>query len=43
VWKEARLENGLTLQVPPFIASGETIRVEVERGTYVERAKPTKR
>jgi elongation factor P len=43
VWKEARLENGLVLQVPPFIAPGETIRVEVERGTYVERAKSTKR
>lgn len=43
VWKEARLENGLTLQVPPFIAPGETIRVDVERGTYVERAKATRR
>ena len=43
VWKEARLENGLTLQVPPFIAPGELIRVEVARGTYVERAKTTKR
>lgn len=43
VWKEARLDNGLTLQVPPFIAPGETIRVEVERGTYVERAKPARR
>jgi len=42
VWKEARLENGLTLQVPPFIAPGEVIRVEVERGTYVERAKSAK-
>jgi elongation factor P len=43
VWKEARLENGLVLQVPPFIAPGETIRVDVERGAYVERAKPPKR
>lgn len=43
VWKDARLENGLTLQVPPFIAPGEVIRVEVERGTYVERAKAAKR
>jgi elongation factor P len=43
VWKDARLENGLTLQVPPFIAPGEVIRVDVERGTYVERAKPQKR
>lgn len=42
VWKEARLENGLVLQVPPFIATGDVIRVEVERGAYVERAKPRK-
>lgn len=39
VWKEARLANGLTVQVPPFIAPGEWIRVEVETGAYVERAK----
>ncbi|HWP99753.1 MAG TPA: elongation factor P [Vicinamibacterales bacterium] len=39
VWKEARLENGLTVMVPPFIAPGEVIRVDVESGAYVERAK----
>jgi elongation factor P len=43
VWKEARLENGLLLQVPPFIAPGEVIRVDVERGAYVERARPARR
>jgi len=43
VWKDARLENGLTLQVPPFIGPGEVIRVEVERGAYVERARSQKR
>ena len=43
VWKEARLENGLVLQLPPFIGPGELIRVEVERGTYVERARSQKR
>jgi elongation factor P len=43
VWKDARLENGLVLQVPPFIGPGELIRVEVERGTYVERARSQKR
>jgi elongation factor P len=43
VWKEARLENGVTLMVPPFIASGELIRVEVETGRYVERAKQDKK
>jgi elongation factor P len=39
VWKDAKLENGVTLQVPPFIAPGEIIRVHVQRGEYVERAK----
>jgi elongation factor P len=39
VWKEATLENGERIMVPPFIGPGETIRVEVERGTYMERAK----
>lgn len=38
VWKEARLENGLTVMVPAFIAPGETIRVQVETGEYIERA-----
>lgn len=39
VWKEAQLENGLTISVPPFIAPGEVVRVEVETGKYIERAK----
>jgi elongation factor P len=39
VWKEAKLDNGVTVMVPPFIAPGETIRVEVETGKYVERAR----
>lgn len=43
VWKEATLENGVQLLVPPFIATGELIRVEVESGTYVERAKSEKK
>ncbi len=38
VWKEAVLENGLKIMLPPFIAPGETIRMDVERGTYIERA-----
>ena len=28
VWKEARLENGARVMVPPFIGVGETIRVD---------------
>ena len=39
VWKEARLDNGVTVMVPPFIDVGELIRVDVETGRYVERAK----
>lgn len=38
-WKEARLDNGLTLRVPLFIAPGEIVRVEVKTGRYVERAR----
>ena len=39
VWKEAKLDNGVAVMVPPFIDVGETIRVDVETGRYVERAK----
>lgn len=38
-WKEAVLENGLTVRVPLFIAPGETVRVEVKTGRYVERGR----
>ena len=37
-WKEATLENGLPIRVPPFIASGEIVRVDVKTGRYLERA-----
>lgn len=43
VWKEARLANGVEILVPPFIAPGEAVRVEVESGRYIERAKGEKR
>jgi elongation factor P len=43
VWKAAMLENGVDVMVPPFIAPGELIRVEVETGKYVERAKTDRR
>jgi elongation factor P len=39
VWKEATLENGVKVMVPPFIDVGEVIRIDVETGRYVERAK----
>jgi len=37
-WKPAVLENCARIRVPPFIAPGERVRVEVETGRYVERA-----
>ncbi len=40
-WKPARLENRLEVMVPQFIRSGEMIRVDVESGKYVERARVT--
>jgi len=38
VTKAAKLETGLTVQVPPFIVEGEKIRVSTSEGTYQERA-----
>jgi elongation factor P len=38
--KEATLENGLTIQVPLFVAPGETISVDMRTGRYVERVRP---
>jgi elongation factor P len=37
-YKSAVLENGLKIQVPPFIEAGERIVVATEDGTYVRRA-----
>ena len=42
-WKEAILENGLAVRVPLFIAPGETVRVEVKTGRYLERARAERR
>ena len=38
-WKEATLENGLAIRVPLFVAPGETVRVEVKTGRYLERVR----
>jgi elongation factor P len=35
--KEATLENGVVIKVPLFVEAGETVRVEVETGRYIER------
>ncbi len=37
VWKEAQLENGMKVQVPLFIATGDTIIVDVEASKYHDR------
>jgi elongation factor P len=37
--KPATLENGVTIQVPPFIESGEKIRVNPAESRYLERVK----
>ncbi|MFQ5526180.1 MAG: elongation factor P [Thermoanaerobaculia bacterium] len=38
VTKDATLETGLIIQVPPFIKRGEKIQVSTEDGSYVQRA-----
>jgi elongation factor P len=37
-YKSAVLENGMKIQVPPFIGAGEKIIVATEDGSYVRRA-----
>ena len=37
-YKTAVLENGLKIQVPPFINAGSKIVVSTEDGSYVKRA-----
>lgn len=38
-YKPARLENGVIVNVPPYIESGEKIRVNTTDRTYMERVK----
>ena len=38
-YKPAKLETGLAIQIPPFIETGEVIRVDTSTGKYLERAK----
>lgn len=38
VFKDAKLENGITTKVPLFIEVGDTIRVDTRTGAYTERA-----
>ena len=37
--KPAKMETGLIVAVPPFIAEGDIIRVDSATGSYIERAK----
>ncbi len=37
--KPARLENGVVVQVPPFIEVGDRILVDAEEARYIERCK----
>lgn len=37
--KPATLETGVVIQVPPFIRTGEVVRVDPYEGRYLERAK----
>ena len=39
VMKQAKLETGLVVLVPPFISEGESIRVDTAEGVYLERVK----
>ena len=38
-YKEATLENGLKVQVPPFISPGEKVRIDTRVGRYIERGR----
>jgi elongation factor P len=37
--KPAKLENGVTVQVPPFVGPGELVRVDPREGKYMERVR----
>ena len=37
--KPAKLNTGVTVQVPPFIKEGDRIRVDPTKGVYLERVK----
>ncbi len=38
-YKPAKLETGLTTQIPPFIEVGEVIRIDTRDGSYLDRVK----
>ncbi len=38
VMKPAKLETGLTINVPPFINNGDKIKVDTTEARYIQRA-----
>jgi len=42
-WKQAKLDNGLNIQVPMFVGPGEILRVEVKTGRYLERVRAVRK
>jgi elongation factor P len=38
-YKDATLETGLKVQVPPFVGPGEKIKIDTRTGEYLERVK----
>jgi elongation factor P len=38
-YKPAKLETGVTVQVPPFIQVGDKVRIDPTDGSYQERVK----
>jgi elongation factor P len=38
-WKSARLSNGVEIMVPPFVKSGDLIRLNLTEMKYMDRAK----
>jgi elongation factor P len=38
-YKPAKLETGVTVQVPPFIQIGDKVRIDPTDGSYQERVK----
>jgi len=41
-YKPAKLETGVTIQVPPFVKEGDVIRVNPADGSYQERVRTSK-
>ncbi|HEX7155837.1 MAG TPA: elongation factor P [Burkholderiaceae bacterium] len=37
-FKPAKVETGIIVQVPPFVNSGDKVRVNTDDGSYIERA-----